>query len=177
MKNLTVVLVGMSLMGGAGLASAGGFYDSQEWSAIRARKDLRVQSPAVALHFGNVFNMCLDGTTFRSIKPVKYCTELEALQVAAQGDIDVARTEYVCSTVNTIEGPVAKNLTHNEEICTELNPDYTSEAGGDFCKTSVTERRDYPTHFDLHIYRNWGGSIGFQFDGSKNWGIPPCSKN
>ena len=176
MKKILVLAAMLGLCSANAFAMGGKSLADQSWSELRANKTVQINGPLVALKYGTIFNMCVEGNNFRSIADVKTCT-LEPIERRDGGEGNTTYTDWVCKAGSETSVPVGESRDHIEEYCVVYNENYGREGdSGEFCKVKGTRPATYPTTFNLDILVDHGGEAGAQYAGSKSYEIQPCVK-
>lgn len=149
--------------------------DSSSWSDIRAQRDLIVSQPGYATPLGEegVFNACVAGDVFKSIKPVKYCSDYKVIEVTSMDPEFVPYTTTECLAYSTHDVEVSRH--QMQGICTKYNPDANGDNGGPFCLENGEVPITLDTTVSLEVIRTGAGDNSIESVGYKSYTIPACA--
>ncbi|MBC7740751.1 MAG: hypothetical protein H7061_01040 [Bdellovibrionaceae bacterium] len=140
------------------------------WAKINASYEVSVVQPQFAGSFGQggLFNACVAGSNFRSVNPVKVCSDWRVIH---SGNGEAATTEGVCYKWEQQYAEVA--MTSVQKTCTKWS-DSSGEGGTLMCLREGNVTVTYPTTFDFTVISMRGEMYGSPLF-KKSYTVPNCN--
>jgi hypothetical protein len=162
MKALMIALVAMFAVDAHAYPSK-----NQSWDQIRADRNVTIDNFAPLFGSDGIFNTCVDGDNFRSIKPVKVCVDFVQIPGRNGGDSYEPPTT-VCKKWELQHVTLPRTTTG--EVCVKWE---TNEIDGLVCKKKEVRTITTPTTQNLSVWYMYSEATVYLF--SKDYTVPACN--